>query len=151
MVVELTQQKRKKMSKRIIAIDFGAKRVGIAVSDPMQMIAQPLTTIPSGLVLDWMGDYLTENEVERVVIGMPTQDDGTPSDSQRYIRPFLGRLRKRFPEMTVTEVEESYSSVEAHQAMIQGGVKRDQRQEKAGVVDRTAAAIILQRYLETRG
>ncbi len=134
---------------KILAIDYGAKRVGIAVTDPLKIIAQPLCTIPPGLVIGWILVYMTQHAVERIVVGLPTQDDGSPSDAQRYIRPFLGRLRKQLPDMEICTIDESYSSVEAHEAMAQGGVPRAKMAEKMGVVDRTAAAIILSRYLET--
>ncbi len=133
---------------RVLAIDYGRRRVGIAVSDPLRIIAQPLTTVESSQCLEFLENYFKQEDVGVVVIGMPTQADGSPSDSQRYILPFLGRFRKRFPEMRVEEVDEYGTTLEASRAMIEGGVKMMKRREKAGVVDRTAAAIILSRFLE---
>ncbi len=133
---------------RVLAIDYGKKRVGIAVSDPLKIIAQPLTTINSSDCLAFLRDYISAEEVERVVIGMPTQADGSPSDSQRYIRPFIGRFRKEFPDMAIEEVDEYGTSVEAMEAMIEGGVKMMKRRQSAGIVDKTAASIILSRFLE---
>lgn len=135
---------------RIVAIDYGKKRVGLAVTDPLQIIAQPLVTVAASECLDYLEKYFAENTVDRVVIGMPTQLDGSPSDSQRFIRPFIGRLRKRFMGIEIVEVEEAGTSVEAHEAMRAGGVSRSKRREKAGIVDKTAASLILQRYLEQR-
>ncbi len=133
---------------RILAIDYGRKRVGLAVTDPLGIIAQPLATVSAGECLEFLARYFSENEVERVVIGMPTQLDGTPSDSQRYILPFMGRFRKAFPGVELCEVEEAGTSVEAFEAMLEGGVRRSARRQKSGIVDRTAASLILQRYLE---
>ncbi len=134
---------------RILAIDFGSKRVGLAVSDPLRIIAQPLTTISSGECLDYLEGYFGTEQVQEVVIGIPTQLDGTPSDSMRFIEPFIGRFKKRFPDMPLKTVEERGSSVEARQAMILAGVQKSKRREKNGIVDRTAAVIILQRHMET--
>lgn len=133
---------------RILAIDYGSKRVGLAVTDPLQIIAQPLETVAAVDCLEYLKGYLGRESVERVIIGMPIQDDGSPSDSQRFIRPFLGRLKKEFPGMEIVEVDESYSSVEANRAIREGGVSRNKRREKTGIVDRTAATLILQRYMD---
>lgn len=134
---------------RVLAIDYGSKRVGLAVTDPLRIIAQPLETVAAKECLEYIERYLQSEQVDTVVIGMPVQPSGEPSDAQRFIRPFIGRFRKKFPEVELIEVDEIYSSKEAFEAMLEGGVKRAQRAQKSGIVDRTAAAIILQRYLET--
>lgn len=135
---------------RILSIDYGRRRVGLAVTDPLQMLAQPLATIDAAECLDYLQRYVSENPVELIIIGMPVQPSGEPSDAQRFIRPFIGRLKKQLPDMKTEEVDEMYSTVEATRSMIEGGVKRDKRRVGAGIVDRTAAAIILQRYLEQK-
>ncbi|MEG2864939.1 MAG: Holliday junction resolvase RuvX [Mucinivorans sp.] len=133
---------------RILAIDYGKKRVGIAVTDPLRIIASPVATVASGETLDWLEKYFTAFDVDTVVIGMPLQMDGTPSESQRYIRPFMSRFRARFPPICLCEADERFTSVIAHRAMIDGGVPKMKRRDKE-MVDRTAASIILQGYLET--
>ncbi len=133
---------------RILAIDYGQKRVGLAVSDPLRIIAGPLTTVDAGECLDFLERYFGENEVSDVVVGVPTQLDGTPSESMKYIEPFVGRFKKRFPQIALHRVEERGTSVEALRAMIDAGVKKKNRREKGGLIDRTAAVIILQRYME---
>lgn len=133
---------------RILAIDYGKKRVGLAVTDPLRIIASPLTTVASGECLDYLEKYFQENAVDIVVVGMPLQMNGQASESQRYILPFMVRFRARFPEMDLREADERFTSVLAHRAMIDGGVPMMKRRDKA-MVDRTAAAIILQGFLET--
>ncbi|MEG0656311.1 MAG: Holliday junction resolvase RuvX [Mucinivorans sp.] len=133
---------------RILALDYGKKRVGIAVSDPLRIIASPMVTVSSKDILAWLEEYFATNHVDIVVIGMPLQMDGSPSDSQRYIRPFMSRFRARFPAIDLCEADERFTSVLAHRAMIEGGVPRLKRQGKE-IVDRTAASIILQGFLET--
>lgn len=122
--------------------------MGLAVTDPLKIIAQPLVTVAASECLEFLTKYFLENEVERVVIGMPTQFDGSPSESQRYILPFMGRFRKAFPAMPISEVEEAGTSVEAFEAMLEGGVRKNARRQKSGIVDKTAACIILQRYMQ---
>lgn len=134
---------------RILAIDYGKKRVGLAVTDPLRIIAQPLQTVPASDCLDYLEKYFAQNSVDIVVIGMPVQPNGAPSESQRYIIPFMHRFRHRFPLMELVTADERYTSLIAHRAMIEGGVKQSDRRESAGIVDKTAAAIILQGYLET--
>lgn len=134
---------------RVLAVDYGSKRVGLAVTDPLRIIAQPLETVAAKECLAYLERYFQSEQVDVVVIGMPVQPNGEPSDAQRFILPFIGRFRKQFPDVELVEVDEIYSSKEALEAMIEGGVKRSQRAQKSGIVDKTAAAIILQRYLLT--
>ena len=134
---------------RILAIDYGRKRTGIAVTDPMQIIANGLTTVPTHKLVDFLLDYVGREKVERIVVGHPKQMNNEDSESMRYIVPFLNRLKKVLPEIPVELVDERFTSVLAHQAMIDGGLKKKARQNKA-LVDEISATIILQSYLETR-
>lgn len=134
---------------RILAIDYGQKRTGLAVTDPLRITANPLLTIPTNQLEDWLQDYFAHNQVDEVVIGHPTQLNGQESSSMQYIRPFVQRFRKIFPSMPLYEYDERFTSTIAHQAMILGGMKKKQRQDKA-VVDKLAACIILEDYLQSR-
>ena len=134
---------------RILAIDYGQKRTGLAVTDPLRITANPLLTIPTNQLESWLQDYLAHNQVDEVVIGHPTQLNGQESSSMQYIRPFVQRFRKLFPAMPLYEYDERFTSTIAHQAMILGGMKKKQRQDKA-VVDKLAACIILEDYLQSR-
>ena len=133
---------------RILAIDYGQKRTGLAVTDPLRIAANPLLTLPTHQLEDWLKDYFTHNQVDEVVIGHPTQLNGQESSSMQYIKPFVQRFHKLFPAMPLYEYDERFTSTIAHQAMILGGMKKKQRQDKA-VVDKLAACIILEDYLQT--
>lgn len=133
---------------RILAIDYGKKRVGIAVTDELQMIATGLTTIAAKEVLTFLKDYLNKENVERFVVGEPKQMDNTDSEAAVYIKPFLKKLKAAFPEIPVERIDERFTSKMAMQAMIDGGMKKKQRQNKA-MVDKVSATLILQSYLET--
>ena len=133
---------------RIIAIDYGKKRTGLAATDPLRITAQPIDTVPTGTLLDWLADYFSHEEVDEVILGYPRQMSGEDSDSMRYIRPFIGNFKKRFPEKRLVMYDERYTSVLAHRAMIDGGMRKKQRQDKA-VVDKIAACILLEDYLES--
>ncbi len=132
---------------RILAIDYGKKRTGLAVTDPMRIFAQPLLTVPTHTLLDWLADYFKKEQVDSVVLGKPTQMSGEDSESAKYIEPFVNGFKKRFPQITLVRYDERFTSVLAHRAMIDGGMKKKQRQDKA-VVDKIAACIILEDYLE---
>ncbi len=134
---------------RILAIDYGKKRVGIAVTDPLQMIANALTTINTKEIWDFIADYLKKETVDCIVVGYPKQMNNQASDAVRYINPFLGRLRKLYPDMDVKLVDERFTSKIAFQTMIDAGLKKKARQNKA-LVDTISATIILQSYLEQR-
>lgn len=139
---------RKKMS-RILSIDYGKKKTGIAVTDPMQIIANGLTTVETSKIWEFLADYLSKNEVERLIIGLPKQMNNEPSESMKYINPFVGRFKKLYPSIPVEFVDERFTSKLAFQAMIDGGLKKKERQNKA-LVDEISATIILQSYLETK-
>lgn len=134
---------------RILAIDYGKKRVGIAVTDPLQMIANSLTTVETKEIWNFLADYFQKEDVECIVIGYPKQMNNQASDSVRYINPFLGKLRKVYPEMEIVQVDERFTSKIAFQTMIDAGLKKKARQNKA-LVDTISATIILQSYLEQR-
>ena len=132
---------------RILAIDYGRKRTGLAVTDPLRITASPLLTVETAQLVPWLRDYFAREQVDEVVIGHPTQMNGQESESMNYIRPFLGLFRKTFPDKPITMFDERFTSVLAHRAMIAGGMKKKDRQNKA-VVDRIAACIILEDYLD---
>lgn len=135
---------------RIIAIDYGRKRVGLAVTDPLQIIATALATVPSAEVIAFLEQYVRQNSVDCFVVGKPLQMNGTPSESQRYIGPFVDRLRVALPSIPIEFCDERFTSVIAKRAIIEGGVKKMDRRDK-GLVDRVSAVIILQSYMESRG
>ena len=132
---------------RILAIDYGRKRTGLAVTDVLRITANPLLTIETGQLMSWLTDYFAHEPVDEVVIGHPTQMNGQESESMNYIRPFMGVFKKTFPTIPITMYDERFTSVLAHRAMIDGGMKKKARQDKA-VVDKIAACIILEGYLE---
>ena len=134
---------------RILGIDYGRKRTGIAVTDTQQIIAGALDTVPSHTVVKFVTDYVAREPVETIVVGQPTQLNGQPSESMRYIEPFLNRLRKVLPDVPVVMYDERFTSTIAHRAMIDGGMKRSDRRDKARV-DSIAATIILNDYLNSR-
>ena len=133
---------------RILAIDYGQKRVGLAVTDLLHITANGLDTVLVHEVLDYLQKYTDKEPVEKFVIGFPRQLNGEESDSMQYIRPFVIGLKRRFPEIELVYVDERFTSVLAHKAMLEGGLKKKDRQNKA-LVDKTAATIILQSYLES--
>ena len=135
---------------RILSIDYGRKRTGIAVTDPLQIIANGLTTVASSQLIDFLTQYMQRESVERVVVGLPRQMNNQPSESMRYITPFVNRFRKLFPNVPIEFFDERFTSVLAHRAMIDGGVPKKRRREDKGLVDRVSAAIILQGYLDSR-
>lgn len=134
---------------RIMAIDYGRKRVGVAVTDPTQLIAGGLTTVPAHEVLSFLEQYVAKEAVETIVVGLPKQMNNQPSESMRYITPFVNQLKKRLPHIKVEFFDERFTSVLAHRAMIDGGLKKKDRQNKA-LVDEISATIILQDYLESK-
>ena len=133
---------------RILAIDYGRKRTGLAVTDVLRITANPLLTIETKELLGWLQEYFAKEQVDEVVIGHPTQMNGEESESMNYIRPFMGVFKKTFPTIPITMYDERFTSVLAHQAMIAGGMKKKARQDKA-TVDKIAACIILEGYLDS--
>jgi len=131
---------------RILAIDYGIKRTGIAVTDELQIIASGLTTIPSETAIAFLKDYFSKEDVIKVLIGEPKQMNGAPSESTPIIEKFVSDFKTAFPEMKIDRVDERFTSKMAFQTMIDSGLKKKQRQNK-GLVDEIAATILLQDYL----
>ena len=134
---------------RILAIDYGKKRTGLAVTDVLQIIANGLTTVPTHTLMDFIRDYVKREPVERIVVGLPKQMNNQPSENMARIEPFVNRLRKVLPNIPVEYVDERFTSVLAHQAMLDGGLKKKDRQRKE-LVDEISATIILQSYMDSR-
>jgi len=134
---------------RILAFDYGKKRIGLAVTDQMQIIASPLITISPSEIENYLLDYLKKEIVDEFVIGYPVQMNNKPSDSVRYIDPFLKRLGKLFPDKPLHLVDERFTSKIALQTIIEGGVKKKDRSDKS-LADKISASLILQSYLEKR-
>ena len=133
---------------RILAIDYGTRRTGIAVSDPLHIIAGALTTVETRQLEKFLADYFSKNDVDTIVLGKPVQMNGSPSETMRYIEPLAARLRRTYPDKDVVLYDERFTSVLAHRTMIESGMGRMARRDKA-VVDRISAAIILQSYMES--
>ena len=134
---------------RVLAIDYGQKRVGIAITDEEQIIASALTTLNSKDVITFLKDYLDKEVVECFVVGLAKNLDDTPSESARFIEPFVRRLKDAFPEVSIERVDERFTSKMAFQTMIDAGVKQRKRRDK-GLVDKISATLILQSFLDAR-
>ena len=132
---------------RILAIDYGSKRVGLAVTDPLRMIASGLTTIHSKDLIVYLEEYLKKEKVDEIVVGKPKNLMNKKSDSARFIDPFVVHLSKKFPDVKIVRYDERFTSALAHQTMLMGGVKKKDRQNKE-TVDLISAIIILQDYLQ---
>lgn len=136
---------------RILAIDYGKKRTGLAVTDPLRIIANGLATIPTSDIFDYLTQYVAKESVDQLVIGKPIQPNGQPSENLTRVENFVNRWRKLHPEMPIDYYDERFTSVIAHQAMIAGGVKKKTRREDKGLVDEISATIILQDYMRSKG
>ena len=134
---------------RIMAIDYGLKRVGLAVTDPQQIIATPLETVAATEVLTYLKTYVQREPVEKFVVGMPVHLDSSPTDATPHVKGFVKRLKAAFPETEIILADERFTSRLAKQAMLAGGVKKKDRQDKAAV-DRLSATILLQSYMESQ-
>ena len=134
---------------RLLAIDYGQKRVGIAITDEEQIIASALTTLSSKDVIPFLKDYLIQEEVECFVVGLAKNLDNTPSESAKYIEPFVRRLKAAFPEISIERVDERFTSKIAFQTMIDAGVRQRKRRDN-GLVDKISATLILQSFLNAR-
>lgn len=134
---------------RILALDYGKKRTGIAVTDELQLIASGLTTVRTHDLIVFLKKYLNDETVDCIIVGEPKQMNNTPSESEALIKPFLKLLSKAFPEMPVERQDERFTSKMAFQTMIDSGLKKKQRQDKA-LVDEISATIILQAYLNRK-
>jgi putative Holliday junction resolvase len=134
---------------RILAIDYGKKRVGLAVTDPLQIIASPMATVATKEIEAFLSDYLNREDVVEFVVGYPVDMNNKPSESVKYIDPFIKRLGKLFPGKPVNLYDERFTSKIAFRTMIDGGVKKKERRDKS-MVDRISASLILQSFLENR-
>lgn len=132
---------------RILAIDYGKKRVGIAVSDPCGIIATGLQTVLSHEIFNFLQEYTAHEKVDLFVVGHPKQMDNTDSESMTYIKPFMVGLKRKFPDIPVVMYDERFTSVLAHRALLEGGAKKKTRQDKA-LIDTMSATIILTSYME---
>ncbi len=135
---------------RIVGIDYGRKRVGVAVSDPLGIFASPLDTVPAAKIIDYLKKYAETESVTRFVVGYPMNMNNTPSEAAADVDVFLKSLAKAFPSVPVTLEDERFTSVLAHRAMIDGGMKAKDRRDKNSV-DKISAAIILQSHLDRNG
>jgi len=134
---------------RILSIDYGKKRTGLAVTDPLQIIAGGLSTIETKDLFDFLSAYVVRGGVERIVIGKPTQPNGQPSENLVRVENFVNRWRKACPEVPIEYYDERFTSVLAHRAILEGGVKKKTRRENKGLVDEVSATIILQDYMNS--
>ena len=134
---------------RILSIDYGRKRTGLAVTDPLQIIAGGLATVSTSELFDWLQAYIQREQVERIVIGEPRQPNGEPSENLQRVQQFVNRWRKAHPELPIDYYDERFTSVLAHRAMLDGGLRKKARQDKA-LVDEISATIILEDYLRSR-
>jgi putative Holliday junction resolvase len=133
---------------RVLAIDYGKKRVGLAVTDPLKMIANTLETVPSNKIWEYLDQYLENHEVERIVVGYPVKMNNQPSEALQYINPFIKKLQKRYADMPVEQVDERFTSKMAFQSMIDGGVTKAKRRDKS-MVDKISANLILQSWMQS--
>jgi len=134
---------------RILGIDYGRKRVGLAVTDPLKIFASPLETVSTHDLDRFIEEYLTTEEIDAFVIGFPVQMNNKPSESVKYVDPFIRKLKKKFPDKKVWLVDERFTSQMAFRTMIDGGVKKDKRKDKS-MVDKISASIILQSFLDRK-
>lgn len=134
---------------RIIGIDYGTKRTGVAVSDPLQIIASGLDTVPTSDIFEFLEQYLSEEEVECIVVGEPMHEDGSPAQIAHLVVGFVRALKKKFPDVEIATIDERYTSVEAKKIILQSGAKKKKRKDK-GLVDKVSAVLILQEFMESR-
>ena len=134
---------------RILSIDYGKKRTGLAVTDPLQIIAGGLATVATSELFDYLQAYIAREQVEMIVIGEPRQPNGEPSENLARVQQFVNRWRKAVPNIPIQFYDERFTSVLAHQAMLDGGLKKKARQNK-GLVDEISATIILEDYMRSR-
>ena len=132
---------------QILAMDYGEKRTGIAVTDDLQIIASGLTTVSTDSLMEFLESYLKKAKVELFLIGEPKQRDNKPSDIESKIRPFIRKLSSRFPEIPIKRVDERFTSKMAFQSMLDGGLKKEKRKNK-GLIDKISATLLLQSFLD---
>lgn len=134
---------------RLLSIDYGRKRTGIAVTDPLQIIPGGLATVDTSVLMTFLQDYVAKEPVERIIIGEPRQPNGEPSENLERVKQFVNRWRKAMPSIPIEFYDERFTSVLAHRAMLDGGLRKKARQNKA-LVDEISATIILQDYMASR-
>ena len=134
---------------RVLAIDYGEKRTGIAITDPMQIVASGLTTVDTNTLIDFLKNYCSEENVDLFVVGLPKQMNNQPSQSESLIKPFLKKLKSNFPSISIIRIDERFTSKIAFRTMIDLGLKKNQRQNKL-LVDQISATLILQSYLDSK-
>ncbi len=133
---------------RIIAIDYGTKRTGIAVTDPLQIVPGGLTTVPTHTLMDFLSGYMAKEEVDIIVVGYALNMDGQESASMRQIHPFIGKLKKAFPDKRIELIDERFTSVLAQRTILEAGIRKMARRNKA-LVDEVSACIILESYMDS--
>ncbi|GAB6009680.1 Holliday junction resolvase RuvX [Dysgonomonas reticulitermitis] len=133
---------------RFLALDYGTKRTGIAVSDTLRIIANGLTTVPTHTLLEFLKSYLAKEDVERIIVGLPKQMNNEYSENMKHIRPFVKKLQATYPNIRIEYYDERFTSALAHKTIIDAGLKKSDRQNKA-LVDEVSATIILQDYMES--
>ncbi|MFA6676140.1 MAG: Holliday junction resolvase RuvX [Bacteroidales bacterium] len=134
---------------RLVGIDYGKKRTGIAVSDPLRIFASPLETVPTTKIMEFLKDYSDKEKVEKFVVGYPINMDNKPSEAARYVDTFLKQLKKKFPDIEIVLEDERFTSVLAFQSLIDSGVKKKGRRDKSAV-DKVSAALILQTFMNRK-
>lgn len=134
---------------RLLSIDFGRKRCGIAATDSLRIVANGVTTVPTASLIDFIKGYIAREAVDAVIVGKPTNMKGEPSESVKYLTPVINRLRKEIAPIEIIPFDERFTSVLAHKAMIDGGMKKTDRRDKA-IVDEISATIILNDFLQSR-
>lgn len=134
---------------RLLSIDYGRRRTGIAVTDPLRIVASGLTTVPTHTLTQFLKDYMSRETVDAIIVGLPTDMHGRESESMRYIKPAVNRLKADFPSVDIIFYDERFTSVLAHRAMIDGGMKKSERRNNKGIVDEISATILLNDYLQS--
>lgn len=145
LLLKLNQHNNYQMS-RILGLDYGMKRTGVSVTDPMQIIVNPLDVVATGNLYDFLFEYMNNEEVEKIVIGEPLHADGNPTYLEKHIQELIVRLKKSFPNLIIARQDESNTSSEAKMLLVQMGMKKKKRQDKS-MLDKVSSVLILQRYL----
>ena len=135
---------------RILSIDYGKKRTGIAVTDPLQLIAGGLATVSTSELFEFLARYVAQEQVERIVVGKPMQPNGSPSENMARVEQFVARWRKLYPSIPIEYYDERYTSVLAHRTIIESGIRKKERRDNKGLVDTISATILLQDWMESQ-
>ena len=135
---------------RILSIDYGTKRTGLAVTDPLQLIAGGLATVSTSELFEFLARYVAQEQVERIVVGKPMQPNGSPSENMARVEQFVARWRKQYPSIPIEYYDERYTSVLAHRTIIESGIRKKERRDNKGLVDTISATILLQDWMESQ-